>query len=167
MVRYSVETRERAAELIDRGCGKGFLSSTLAIPACVAEKWIYTYRAVGREAFLDMGSKHRQYGYETKLAAARDFVDLGVTRQEVMSKYGIANLTQLKAWAKAYREGGPEALRPKSKGRPRKAESEASSPMTREQELEAENRKLRAEVAYLKKLKALEAAKRAPGINAR
>ncbi|WP_156501477.1 helix-turn-helix domain-containing protein [Denitrobacterium detoxificans] len=165
--RYSLETRARAVELIDRGYGKGSLSTALAIPISIAEKWTHTYRAVGKEAFLGMGSKHRRYDYETKLAAARDFVDLGMTRQEVMSKHGIANLTQLKNWAKAYREGGPEALRPKPKGRPRKDGGDPPEPRSREQELEAENRRLRAEVAYLKKLRALEAAKRAPGRNAR
>jgi len=165
--KHSLETREKAVELIDRGCGKASLASALAISVSIAEKWIHTYRAVGKEAFLDMGSKHRHYDYETKLAAVHDFVDLGMTRQEVMSKHGIANLTQLKKWAKAYREGGPEALRPKPKGRPRKGDGDPPEPRTREQELEAENRRLRAEVAYLKKLRALEAAKRAPGRNAR
>lgn len=167
MRRYSPETRERAVELVDRGYGKRSLSTALAIPIGIAEEWIHTYRAVGKEAFLDMGSKHRSYDYETKLAAARDFVDLGMTRQEVMSKHGIANLTQLKKWARAYREGGPEALRPKPKGRPRKDGIGSPGPKSREQELEAENRRLRAEVAYLKKLRALEAARRAPGRSAR
>ena len=79
----------------------------------------------------------------------------------------MTECTQLKQWAKAYREGGPGALRPKPKGRPRKPGGEPSGPATREEELEAENRRLRAEVAYLKKPHALEAAKRAPGRNAR
>lgn len=42
-----------------------------------------------------------------------------------------------------------------------------TKPKTIEQELAEENRRLRAEVAYLKKLRALEAAKRARGRNAR
>lgn len=165
--KHGLEKREKAVRLIEQGYGKASLASALAISVGIAEKWIHAYRAVGKEAFLDMGSKRRQYDYETKLAAARDYVDRGMTRQEVMSRYGIANQTQLKQWAKAYREGGPEALRPKPKGRPRKPGGEPSGPATREEELEAENRRLRAEVAYLKKLHALEAAKRAPGRNAR
>ncbi len=153
--------------MIEGGYGKHALSAALAIPVSITEEWVHAYRAVGKEAFLDMGSKRRCYDYETKLAAARDFVDLGMTRQEVMSRHGIANPTQLKNWARAYREGGPEALRPKPKGRPRKGGGSPPEPETREQELEAENRRLRAEVAYLKKLRALEAAKRAPGRSAR
>lgn len=43
--------------------------------------------------FLEMGLKHKQYDYETKLAAVRDFVEFGLTRQEVMAKYHITSLT--------------------------------------------------------------------------
>jgi transposase-like protein len=158
--------RGEAAKLIAGGYGRFALASALAIPVGIAEEWVHAYWAVGEEGFLSMGSTHRRYDYETKLAAAQDYVDGGLTRQEVLSKHGIANLTQLKRWARAYREGGPEALRPKPKGRPR-AEGEPPRAVTREEELEAENRRLRAEVAYLKKLRALKAAKRAPGRNAR
>lgn len=61
---------------------------------------------------------------------------------EVMSRHGVVNLSQVTDWARAYREGGPEALRPRPKGR-------LAGPATREEELEAENRGLRAEAAYL------------------
>lgn len=157
---HSLEAREKAAGLIERGHGCGSVASALAISESVAHDWVSTYRAVGREAFLSMGSKHRRYSYETKLAAARDYVDGGMSASEVMSRHGVVNRGQVTDWARAYREGGPEALRPRPKGRP-------AGPATREEELEAENRRLRAEVAYLKKLRALEAAGRAPGRSAR
>ena len=160
------EARKEAAELIARGHGKRALSSEPAIPIGIAEEWVHAYGAVGEEVFLDMGSTRRRYDYGTKLAAAQDYVDNGLTRREVLSKYGVANQTQLKRWARAYREGGPEALRPKPRGRPRAGDGPPGA-AAREQELEAENRRLRAEVAYLKKLRALEAAKRAPGRSAR
>lgn len=113
-----------------------------------------------------MGSSHRSYDYETKLSAARDHVEGGMSKPDVMKKYGIASLSPLNSWVRKYREGGPEALRPKPKGRPPGSASSAK-PKTIEQELAEENRRLRAEVAYLKKLRALEAAKRARGRNAR
>ena len=52
--------------------------------------------------------------------------------------------------------GGEEALRPRSKGRPRGSGAKAA-PRTREQELEERVRRLESEVAYLKKLRALKA----------
>lgn len=167
MRRHDVEVRKRAIELIDSGCGKDALASALAISVSIAEHWTHTYKAVGEEVFLGMGSKHRTYDQATKLAAVLDFVEGGLTKQQVMAKHAIASLTALERWIKAYREGGPDALRPKPKGRPRKPGGEPSAPATREEELEAENRRLRAEVAYLKKLRALEAERRAPGRSAR
>lgn len=50
--------------------------------------------------------------------------------------------------------GGAEALRPRPKGRPRGSRSKPRA-RTREQELEERCRRLEAEVAYLKKLRAL------------
>ncbi len=159
MERHDLETRQKAADMISSGHGRMTIASALAISPGIAEKWIYSFKAVGREAFLEMGSRHRKYDYETKLAAVLGFTEGGMTRQEVMAKYGIPGLTTLKTWVGRYRSGGPEALRPKPKGRPPKAAAEAQ-PMTREQELERRIHKLEAENAYLKKSIALKAEKR-------
>lgn len=106
-----------------------------------------------------MGRKHARHSSGTKLAAARAVVDEGMPKTEAMARFGIASMTPLKNWAKAYREGGPEALRPKPRGRPR---GSASLPkeLTREQELERRIRELEAESACLKKSIALKAEKR-------
>ena len=81
-----------------------------------------------------------------------------MTKPEAMAKFGIASPSSFKKWLKAYREDGPEALRPKPKGRPK--DPAPSLPSTREQELERRVRKLEAENAYLKKSIALKAEKR-------
>lgn len=167
MIKYSKEMRKKAAELIEQGHGANSIAFELAIPLDNARKWIYTYKSVGRKIFLEMGSKHKHYDYETKLAVAQDFVEFGFTRQEVMAKYHITSVTQVKAWAHKYREGGEKALIAKKKGRPRKAGQESASVKTREQELEIENSRLKKEVAYLKKLRALKAEKQAFGKNVR
>lgn len=73
----------------------------------------------------------------------------GRPKPEVMAELGIASLAPLKAWCRAWREGGAEALRPRPKGRPRGSGPEAA-PKTREQELEERVRRLEAEVADLK-----------------
>ena len=73
-----------------------------------------------------------------------------------MERFGIASSSPLDRWCRLYREGGAEALRPKPKGRPRGSGAKAA-PMTREQELEREVRRLEAQVAYLKKSIALKA----------
>ncbi|MCI2156641.1 MAG: helix-turn-helix domain-containing protein [Olsenella sp.] len=96
-----------------------------------------------------MGTKKGVYSFETKVAAVRAVVDEGITKPEAMAKFGIASLSSFKKWMKAYREGGPEALRPKPKGRPREPSSPPKA-MTREQGLERRVQKLEAENAHLK-----------------
>lgn len=106
-----------------------------------------------------MGKKSRSYRWELKVLAARDVVGGGEPKAAVMARYGIASLSPLEKWCKAYREGGAEALRPKPKGRPPGSDAKAVR-KTRGQELEERVRKLEAENAYLKKLAALGAEKR-------
>ena len=166
MGRHDTEVRKRAVELIDSGFGRKALASALAISASIAEHWVHACKAVGKEAFLDMGSKRRTCDQETKLAAALDFLGGGLTKQGAMAKHAIASLTAFESWIRGYREGGPDALAPEPKGRPR-ADGGPPRAAAREEGLEAENRRLKAEVAYLKKPRALEAARRAPGRNAR
>ena len=69
-----------------------------------------------------------------------------------MAAFGIMSMSPLKKWCAPYREGGAEALRPRPKGRP---SGSRARPRTREEELEERCRRLEAEVAYLKKLRAL------------
>lgn len=157
---YDVEMRLRAAELHDEGHGRASIASLLGLPEETVRKWLYTYRSAGTERLAAMGAKRATYTYETKLAAVRAVVDEGMTKPEAMARFGIASATPLKNWLKAYREGGPDALRPKPKGRPRGSTPETPPGETRERELERRVRKLEAENAYLKKSIALKAEKR-------
>ena len=142
---YDVGLRLRAAELYDMGRGRASIAALLGIPEETVRKWLDIYRSAGIEVLAMMGKKHAAYSFETK--------------PEAMAKFGIASPSSLKKWLKAYREEGPEALRPKPKGRPKGSGSPAKE-MTREQELERRVRKLEAENAYLKKSIALKAEKR-------
>lgn len=145
------KAKRKACELIDSGHGYKSLAKELGVPAGIAREWVWTYRAVGLDGLLNMGSSHRGYDYETKLAAARDYVENGLSCQETMAKHCITNATQVTKWAKKYREGGPEALRPKRRGRPKGARNKPAQE-SREEMLEERVHKLEAEIAYLKKL---------------
>lgn len=101
----------------------------------------------------------RSYDWQTRVAAARDHVEGGMSLIDVMARYEIANVSSLNGWCRKYREGGPEALGPKPKGRPRGAGSKPRPEAGREQELMEEIAYLKAEVAYLEKVRALRASK--------
>lgn len=74
-------------------------------------------------------------------------------------KYGLPNDTLVLAWHQKFLEAGIEGLSPKQKGRPsmskKKKPVQVKKTRTREQELEHENELLRAELAFIKKLRAL------------
>jgi transposase-like protein len=121
------------------------------VPIQTVAKWQYACRALGKEALFV--TTHRGYSFETKLDAARDFCDRDIPKPEIMERYGIKAASRLDAWIRSYREGGPETLRPKPKGRrPQAAESVCAS---REEELEARVRELELELAIQKRINAL------------
>ena len=77
---------------------------------------------------------------------------------EITAKYGIS-FTCLETWLRKYRHGGYEELfATKPKGRPPKMhkKKKPAKEMTELERLQEENAYLKAEVAYLKKLKALD-----------
>ena len=143
--------RRQAIELFERGYGRWGVASELHLPMQTVEKWQYTYRALGKEALFV--TSHKKYSHELKVAAAKDVVEAGMAKPEVMAKYGIASLSPLVSWCRAYREGGPDALLPKPKGRPRKPEKPVYA--SREEELEARVRELELELEIQKRINAL------------
>ncbi|MCR2035476.1 helix-turn-helix domain-containing protein [Adlercreutzia mucosicola] len=81
---------------------------------------------------------HRKYDHETKVRAARAVVEGRMTKPEAMEAFDLKSKTQIDTWCRLYREGGPDALFPKPKGRPKKPGPAFSS---REEELELEIQK--------------------------
>ena len=150
-MRHAREELERAVELFEAGFGYKLVATRLGVPRKTAMKWRYTFKAIGKEALLV--TTHRKYSHELKVQAARDFVENGMTKVEIMSKYGIASLTPLERWVRDYRKGGPDALLPKLKGRPRKPKSPTYE--SREEELEARVRELELELEIQKRINAL------------
>ena len=145
------EEKASAICLFDDGFGERAVARRLGIEHDRVRKWFYTYRAFGKEALFV--SEHKKYGYELKLAAAKALVDEGLTRVEVMQKYGIRSVSALKSWCAAYRKGDLESLKPRPKGRPRKPAHPAYS--SREEELEARVRELELELEIQKRINAL------------
>ena len=154
--RHDIEVKRKAVELSERGFGRRAIARLLGVPKNTVREWLLVARAIGIEDFLDGKKKYTSYTFEAKLAASRAVVDGGMDQPTAMAAFGIASLTALKRWCRAYRNGGAEALRPKPKGRPKGAKAKPR-PLTREDELEVRVRKLEAENAYLKKLAALRA----------
>ena len=84
--RYDDGFRREALALIKAGAGRDALARRLAMPAYTARNWIRLYRSNGEAA------AGRRYDWETKVAAARDHVENGMTKTEAMARHGIASI---------------------------------------------------------------------------
>ena len=104
--RYDDGFRREALELIKSGAGKDTLARRLAIPVYTARNWIGLYRSNGEEAVMGGGGS-RRYDWETKVAAARDHVENGLTKTEAMARHGIASIAYLKAKVAYLENSGP------------------------------------------------------------
>ena len=100
----------------------------------------------------------QSYTFEFKLALVQRFL-AGETAPDLAEEAGLSSAVLLKSWVRTYRREGADALRPKPKGRPRKPDSPPPAEVSELERLRRENERLRAQVAYLGKLRALRAQK--------
>lgn len=113
---YDVEYMRIVVGLIRDGIGAKSLARRLGVSKETTREWLLSYRIGGEAALMGEREGNRKYDYETKLAAVLDHLERGMSRPEVMERYGIASRTCLKQWCQDYRRGGPEALRPEAQG---------------------------------------------------
>lgn len=149
-MRHEMDVRAEAARYFEMGFANKVVGRLLGISQTTVKKWLYTYRALGKEALFV--TEHRTYPHAIKVEAAKAVVEGTMSKPEAMKAYGLKSMTQINAWCRLYREGGPDALLPKQKGRPKKAVPAFSS---REEELEARVRELELENEILKRFNAL------------
>ena len=88
---YDDGLRREALEPVKAGAGGNTLARRLAMPVYTARNWIRLYRSGGEEAVMG-GNGSRRYDWETKVAAARDHVENGLTKTEAMARHGIASI---------------------------------------------------------------------------
>ena len=138
--------------MTDDGLGWDSISSALLpCPGTLLNNGSAICRAAGKDGLLNMGSRKKTYGYETKLAAARAHVDDGRTLQDVMADYGIARPGAGAGMVQAALSGGRRRGAEGGSLRGHSGSRAKPAPKTREQELEERVRKLEAEKRLFKK----------------
>jgi transposase len=152
------EHRTAAVALFETGYGRAAVATRLGIGDDAVKALHDRWRIRGGDVVVSNPTK-RSFSFEVKRDVVQRFL-AGETKVALAQEFAIASPKTIQAWVRAYRDEGEEGLRPKPKGRPRKVpEAPAHEPSELEQ-LRAENEHLRAQVAYLGKLKALTALKR-------
>ncbi|MFF2247048.1 helix-turn-helix domain-containing protein [Arthrobacter sp. NPDC058130] len=114
------------------------------------------WRIRGQGALVTKPTK-RSYSFDFKLALVERFLD-GETAPDLAAEADLSSPVLLMSWVRSYRRDGADALRPKPKGRPRNSDAPPAE-VSELERLRRENERLRAEVAYLGKLRALRAQK--------
>lgn len=77
----------------------------------------------------------------------------GETALDLAKEFELSSEQLVKSWVRRWRDGGDDSLKPKPKGRPKGSAKPVA--LTEEDKLRREAEKLRAENAYLKKLRDL------------
>jgi len=166
MAKYSYEFKLEVvrAYLNDEGsyrtlCKKFNMSDTKNL-----RTWVSAYKTFGEDGLM-RSRKNQTYTYDFKLHIVELYLTTEVSYQELALRVGIINPSIIRKWTNDYRIAGPEALKPKRKGRPLEmTKSKEKQPSKKVKSntnveylkrLEEENLKLRIENAYLKELRRL------------
>lgn len=169
MAKYSFEFKKKVVTAYLNGeGGYKYLANKFGVPAKNnIKKWILSYQKFGDEGLL-LSRQNKSYSFEDKLRVVELYLSSEVSYQELALQEGINNPAMLVKWVNDFRILGPDALRPKKKGRKKSLESlskkekissvEATPVDTSAEhvrQLEDELLKLRIENAYLKELRRL------------
>ena len=170
MAKYSFEFKKKiVTEYLTGNVGYKYLANKYGTPAkSNIENWINNYQSYGDKGLL-RSRKNANYSFEYKLHAVELYLSSEVSYQELALSLKINNPPLLAKWVNDFRIAGPDALRPKKKGRKKSLElsdkeknipspSESTPVDTSDEhvkQLEDELLKLRIENAYLKELRRL------------
>ncbi len=169
MAKYSYEFKKKVVTAYLNGeGGYEYLANCYGIPAWTnIKKWVLAYQRLGDEGLL-RSRQQKKYSFEYKLHVVELYLSNEVSYQELALQEGVNNPAMLVKWVNAFRIAGPDALRPRKKGRKKALNSKDNTKRTTSNEtvsvdtsaeyvkqLEDELLKLRIENAYLKELRRL------------
>lgn len=166
MAKYDYEFKKKIVNAYMNGeGGKQFLANKYCVKSSRdVMKWVNAFKAFGDEGLM-RSRKNETYTFEFKLHVVELYLSTEVSYQELALSVGINNPPLITKWVNDFRIAGPDALRPKRKGRRSKVSKPKESKSTNIEtvsnnseylkQLEDENLKLRIENAYLKELRRL------------
>ena len=170
MAKYSYEFKKEVVNAYLRGeGGRKYLAKKYGVPSSqMIVQWVKNYNANGDEG-LKISRENKNYPFDFKLRVVELYLSSEVSYQKLASSQGINNPAILFRWVNEFRIVGPDALRPKKKGRKKSLEAnkvnnklqlkqdieQVDKSSERVKQLEDELLKLRIENAFLKELRRL------------
>lgn len=169
MAKYSYEFKKEIVLAYLTGKGSfGSLAKDYGIPdkrqVC---HWVKAYERLG-DAGLRRSRCKNKYSFEYKFSVVESYLSSELSYQELALQKGINNPALITKWVNAFQIAGPDALRPRKKGRKKTLDKSKKNTITQSpkdsavdtsaehvKELEDELLKLRIENAFLKELRRL------------
>ncbi|MGV2854779.1 helix-turn-helix domain-containing protein [Glutamicibacter sp. AGC13] len=147
----SEHQREQLVAFFEQGYGYWVAASMVNAGVNATLRLYERWRLHGRLCLMEKPTK-TQYSFETKKEVVDRFL-AGETAMELATEFQLSSIILVQTWVRAWRKDGDEALMPKPKGRPKG--SAMKPPLSEEDKLRQENKRLLAKVAYLEKLRDL------------
>ena len=163
MAKYSQEFKLEVVQYYLSGFGKPATSEKFKVSQSDVKKWVSAYQQYGVDGLIRKTTKST-FTTKFKLEVVRTVISEGLSLHEASLHFGIGNKGHaISNWLKLYNEHGIEGLKPKPKGRPKimpkpkrpKIKSYKTDQDKTQKELLEELEYLRAENAFLKKLRTL------------
>ena len=169
MAKYSFEFKLKIVqEYLNGEGGYKFICNkhNISDPS-ILRRWVSAYNSFGKDGLM-RSRKRENYTFDFKRHVVELYLTTEVSYQELALQIGVNNPALLCRWINDYRIAGPDALKPKMKGRPPKMKKSKEPKKVKSssndvddpddkylKRLEEENLKLRIENAYLKELRRL------------
>lgn len=134
------------------------IATSIDVHPSLLHQWIKQYELFGKDAFE---KRYTSYPAQFKLDVLNYMNEQGTSIRETAAIFNIPSYETLRKWKVAYETGGYDALQLTKKGRPSMENKKSNTPKHQApvpgsiEALQAENERLRMELAYLKKLNAL------------
>ena len=165
MAKYSFEFKlQLVKEYLAGHTGHRSIAAKYGINPSILHGWINNYQNLGEDS-LARSRQRPVYAFEFKLHVVELYLTSELSYRELALKVGMTDPATIVRWVNEYRAAGPEALKPKKKGRKRTMDKEkiireveeSDSEEQKEllKQLQEENLKLRIENAFLKELRRL------------
>ena len=169
MAKYSYEFKKQIVmEYLEGHGGYNSLTAKYKLGTnSQLRRWVAAYNQFGDDG-LKRSRQQDKYSFEKKLSVVELYLTSEISYQDLAIQEGITNPSMITNWVNRFRVAGPDALRPRKKGRKKTLDKPKKDIKTQVQEdrtvdtsaehvkeLEDELLKLRIENAFLKELRRL------------
>ena len=154
MAKYTIELKLEIVKKVINGMTQNEAVKQYGVVKGDVQKWVAAYQAHGEGG---LSKKHSSYTGGFKQAVVEDIRRNNISYREAAAKYNLGGHTVISGWERIYLEEGAEGLYIDRRGRSSSSKSGRPPKLDKktEEDLIAENQRLRMENNYLKKLNAL------------